>query len=127
MGEPRSARDDNMGHFEKLERADVDVAVVGAGIAGLYVAWRLLSDPAYATKSIAVFDTADRVGGRILSVTMPDIPYVTELGAMRYLPEQILIRSLIEDRLQLEHLEFDLKPGLLSTRKVRFTKVNRFS
>jgi Flavin containing amine oxidoreductase len=109
VGESRRPRNGNMGHFEKLERADVDVAVVGAGVAGLYVAWRLLSEPAYATKSIALFDTADRVGGRILSVTMPDIPYVTELGAMRYLPDQILVRSLIEDRLQLEHSEFSFE------------------
>ena len=108
MGE-RRPRNGNIGNFEKLERADVDVAVVGAGVAGLYVAWRLLLDPAYATKSIALFDTAERVGGRILSVTMPDIPYVTELGAMRYLPDQILIRSLIEDRLQLEHSEFSFE------------------
>ena len=108
MGERRPGNG-NIGNFEKLERADVDVAVVGAGVAGLYVAWRLLLDPAYATKSIALFDTAERVGGRILSVTMPDIPYVTELGAMRYLPDQILIRSLIEDRLQLEHSEFSFE------------------
>jgi lysine 2-monooxygenase len=91
VGESRKPRNRNIGHLEKLERAEVDFAVVGAGVAGLYVAWRLLSDPAYATKSIALFDTADRVGGRILSVTIPDTPYVTELGAMRYLPDQILM------------------------------------
>jgi monoamine oxidase len=94
-----------MVQIEKFKRTDVDVAVVGAGAAGLYVAWRLLSEPAYETKSIALFDAAERVGGRILSVSMPDIPYVTELGAMRYLPDQILVRSLI-DRLQLEHSDF---------------------
>ena len=43
MGESRRPRNGNIGHFEKLERAEVDVAVVGAGVAGLYVAWRLLS------------------------------------------------------------------------------------
>jgi protoporphyrinogen oxidase len=67
---------------EKFKRTDVDVAVVGAGVAGLYVAWRLLSEPAYKTKSIALFDAADRVGGRILSVSVADIPYVMELGAI---------------------------------------------
>jgi Flavin containing amine oxidoreductase len=94
-----------MVQIEKFKRTDVDVAVVGAGAAGLYVAWRLLSEPAFETKSIALFDAAERVGGRILSVSMPDIPYVAELGAMRYLPDQILVRSLI-DRLQLEHSDF---------------------
>jgi cation diffusion facilitator CzcD-associated flavoprotein CzcO len=60
----RRPRNGNIGNFEKLERADVDVAVVGAGVAGLYVAWRLLLDPTYATKTIALFDAAERVGGK---------------------------------------------------------------
>lgn len=89
-----------------VEPTAVDIAIIGAGAAGLYVAWRLLAEPAYQKKSIALFDAADRLGGRILSVTVPEVPYVAELGAMRYLPEQILTRSLIEDRLQLEHLDF---------------------
>jgi monoamine oxidase len=70
-------------------RPHVDIAVVGAGIAGLYLASRLLSEPKYQVKSIALFDTADRVGGRILSVFVPEVPYIADLGAMRYLPEQI--------------------------------------
>ena len=90
----------------KRTDTDVDVAIVGAGAAGLYAAWRLLSVPAYRTKSIALFDAADRAGGRILSVTLPGVPYVGELGAMRYLPEQILTRSLVEDKLQLQHGDF---------------------
>jgi putative NAD(P)-binding protein len=89
-----------------VEPTAVDIAIIGAGAAGLYVAWRLLAEPAYQKKSIALFDAADRLGGRILSVTVPEVPYVAELGAMRYLPEQILTRSHIEDRFQLEHLDF---------------------
>jgi len=93
----------------EFKRANVDIAIVGAGAAGLYVAWRLLSEPMSHTKSIALFDSADRVGGRIHSVIVPGVPYVTELGAMRYLPEQILIRSLIEDQLQLKHSDFQFE------------------
>ena len=93
----------------EFERANVDIAIVGAGAAGLYTAWRLLSEPTSHTKSIALFDSADRVGGRIHSVTVPRVPYVADLGAMRYLPEQILIRSLIEDHLQLKHSDFQFE------------------
>ena len=46
------------------QRTEFDVAIVGAGAAGLYAAWRLLSVPAYRTRSIALFDAADRVGGK---------------------------------------------------------------
>jgi hypothetical protein len=88
------------------KRPHVDIAVVGAGIAGLYLASRLLSEPKYQVKSIALFDTADRVGGRILSVFVPEVPYIADLGAMRYLPEQILTRSIIQNRLQLECSDF---------------------
>jgi monoamine oxidase len=84
----------------------VDIAIVGSGIAGLYLASRLLSEPVYQVKSIALFDTANRVGGRILSVILPEVPYIAELGAMRYLPEQILTRSIIQNRLQLECSDF---------------------
>jgi lysine 2-monooxygenase len=80
---------------EKYKRPNVDIAIIGAGVAGLYVAWRLLSEAKSYAKSIALFDSADRVGGRIYSVTVPGVPYVTDLGAMRYLPEQILVQSLI--------------------------------
>jgi len=66
----------------EFKRANVDIAIVGAGAAGLYVAWRLLSEPMSHTKSIALFDSADRVGGRIHSVIVPGVPYFTELGAM---------------------------------------------
>lgn len=81
---------------------DVDIAIIGAGPAGLYSAWRLLQDPKYQSKRICLFDAAGRPGGRILSVTIPEVPYVAELGAMRYLPEQILISSLIEKKLGLK-------------------------
>jgi monoamine oxidase len=100
------ANKEQTGSQSRTTKPTVDVAIVGAGPAGLYAAWRILSDPAYQKKTIALFDAADRVGGRILSVTLPQVPYVTELGAMRYLPEQILTRSLIENQLQLEHSDF---------------------
>lgn len=85
---------------------DVDIAIVGAGPAGLYVAWRLLQEPTLKSKTIALFDAADRTGGRVLSVSLPEVPYVSELGAMRYVPEQVLVQTLIEEKLQLDTVEF---------------------
>jgi len=73
---------------------DVDIAIVGAGPAGLYVAWRLMQEEKYKRQKICLFDAADRFGGRVASVKIPDIPFVADVGAMRYLPDQILVNSL---------------------------------
>ena len=63
----------------------IDIAIVGAGVSGVYSAWRLKThDPA---KRIVVFEGGRDVGGRLLSVRPPDIPdMVAELGGMRILP-----------------------------------------
>ncbi len=64
-----------------------DLAIIGAGVSGLYTAWRVLEDSAanaHALK-LTVFESGDRVGGRLLSVKPPFIhdTYV-ELGGMRF-------------------------------------------
>lgn len=72
----------------KTRRAGaLDVAIVGAGVSGLYAAWRLLADPGSPVTSVGVFEGSDYVGGRLLSVSPPGIPdMVAELGAMRFQP-----------------------------------------
>ena len=65
--------------------AILDHLVVGAGIGGLYTAWRLLDDPR--RPSVAVVECDSRVGGRLLTVVPPGLPNArVELGGMRYLP-----------------------------------------
>jgi hypothetical protein len=65
----------------------VDIAVIGAGVAGTYAAWRLKR--ARPRASVALFETSDRVGGRLSSTTVPGLPHVTvELGGMRFIPER---------------------------------------
>ncbi len=55
----------------------VDVAVLGAGAAGLNAARTL----AEAGRSVLVLEARDRTGGRILTVGDPDQPFPIELGA----------------------------------------------
>lgn len=74
----------------------LDVAVVGGGVSRVYAAWRLLT--AGGKGRVAVFEASDRIGGRLLSVTPPHLPYMTaELGGMRILPAvQPRISKLLE-------------------------------
>lgn len=68
--------------------AVLDYAIVGAGVSGIYSAWRLINDPASsgARPSVALFESSERLGGRLLSVTPPGIPQArVELGGMRYI------------------------------------------
>ncbi|HEY6333314.1 MAG TPA: FAD-dependent oxidoreductase [Blastocatellia bacterium] len=74
----------------------LDIAIVGGGVSGVYSAWRLLTEGK--RQGITVFEDADHIGGRLLSVVPPKIPHMTaELGGMRILPAiQPLITKLID-------------------------------
>lgn len=76
-----------------------DVAVVGAGVAGSYVAYRLATAKAddlkddsplkalYANGAkprVGLFDYSGRVGGRLRSVQVDEIPYLAEFGGFRF-------------------------------------------
>ena len=56
---------------------DVDVVVVGAGVAGLGAARRLVE----AGATVVVLEARDRIGGRILTVRDERLPLPVELGA----------------------------------------------
>jgi lysine 2-monooxygenase len=71
----------------------LDTAIVGAGVAGLYTAWRLLGC-SQSPDGIAVFEASERVGGRLFSVTMPGTSGIAaEFGGMRFLASHTLITS----------------------------------
>ena len=84
--------------------ASLDTAVIGGGVAGLCAAWRL-ADGGVTPSQIAVFEATDRIGGRLLSVSMPGTNgLVAEFGGMRFLTSQRIISSLVQ------HLGIDVRP-----------------
>src|SRR5829696_2708366 len=68
-----------------MDDQNIDIAIIGGGVSGVYAAWRLQqADP---KRRVVVFEGGDHIGGRLLSVTPPGIPnMVAELGGMRILP-----------------------------------------
>ena len=77
----------------------LDYAIVGGGVAGIYSGWRLLdAAPAARRPSVALFESSDRLGGRLLSVVPPLIPAArVELGGMRYIQSiQPWVTALVE-------------------------------
>lgn len=73
---------------------ECDVAVVGGGPGGLYAAWRLRhTQPSL---SIAIFEATSRVGGRVRTLNTPDIPFTMDIGAMRFLREQVFVNALVK-------------------------------
>jgi protoporphyrinogen/coproporphyrinogen III oxidase len=79
--------------------AEVEVAIVGAGIAGLAAAWALRD------RDLVVLEAGDRVGGRILSVSRP--PYWLNLAAHVFPPPETALGRLITE----VGLETTLIPG----------------
>src|ERR671922_1122209 len=82
----------------------LDYAIVGAGISGIYSAWRLKTSNR--ETSVELFEAGDRLGGRLLTVVPPHIPSArVELGGMRYIyPAHEWVSSLVE------HLELETEP-----------------
>jgi monoamine oxidase len=78
----------------------VDVAIVGAGVSGLYSGYRLLTgayEEAARPASVCVLELSNRLGGRLHSVVLPGMTVTGELGGMRYMaPTQEIVTALIE-------------------------------
>ncbi len=76
---------------------DLKYAVIGGGVAGAYVAWRLVTSGAGAGQT-RLFEYSDRIGGRLYSKKLPGLPNVpAELGGMRYLPaDHLMVKSIVD-------------------------------
>jgi monoamine oxidase len=84
--------------------ADLDLAIVGAGAAGTYLAHRLIQ--ARPDWRIVVFERSNRIGGRLWSVKVDGVPHPIELGGMRYMSGHSLVQSVVDD-LGIETRAFD--------------------
>jgi monoamine oxidase len=105
---------------------DLDVAVIGGGIGGLYAAWRLLERGAPDSRPprVALFEAGDRLGGRLYSVTPSVTPHLhAEMGGMRYGSDHPLVTALVE-RFALPSAPFGGgdEHNLLYLRGVRLTR-----
>ena len=92
-----------------LEPDEIDVAVVGGGISGVYTAWQLREfghlSPILAELAerrpdrrlrVVLFEQSLRIGGRLYSETLPGAPLdkPVELGGMRFLNSHELVCKL---------------------------------
>jgi monoamine oxidase len=102
-------------------RMDLDVAVVGGGVAGAYSAWRLQQEKGGKSR-VALFEYSDRIGGRLYTVTLPGLPHVkAEVGGMRFIPDQhIMVADLVK------HLGLPTKNFPMGAPKPVFANCNLF-
>jgi len=92
MDDPREAQHD-AGSSAGAENERVDVAVIGAGISGLAVASGLVRGG----RSVAVFESRDRVGGRLLSQPLGDGSGRVDLGATWFWPGERRVAALVAE------------------------------
>lgn len=85
----------------------LDVAIIGAGVSGLYAGWRLLTSP-QRPQTVHIFEMSDRIGGRLESVVLPGMQIAGELGGMRYMPSQEIVTALIEQQFKLPAVCFPM-------------------
>jgi monoamine oxidase len=104
------------------DTAVLDVAIIGGGVSGAYVTWRLLGPEADSSPllgrlraarggaglRVGLFEQSDRIGGRLWSVIPPGMPHLrAELGGMRFKDDQPLVANLVR-RLNLEVVPFPM-------------------
>lgn len=94
----------------------IDVAIVGGGCAGLYCAWRIITDSGKKSWKPYVFEKENQVGGRLISIdlfsTLIPNSFQTkgrkaELGGMRFTEKQLIIKALAEKLRQEIQVESD--------------------
>jgi monoamine oxidase len=79
---------------EVRDNPDVDLAIIGAGVAGTYLAHQVRQQ--HPSWSIALFERTGRIGGRVQSVRIDGLDHPIELGGMRFLTSQHRVTELVE-------------------------------
>jgi monoamine oxidase len=82
------------------DQLTMNTAIIGAGVSGLYSAYRLVtpngSDTPMSGDQVQIFDLSHRIGGRLESVKLPGMKIIGELGGMRYMSSHRIVATLIE-------------------------------
>lgn len=75
----------------------IDVAIIGGGVSGAYTAYRLMQSKKWKNSNIRLFEMSDRIGGRLWSIDLPDLPGLpVELGGMSFSRLQSNVYGLCE-------------------------------
>ncbi len=98
-----------MSFSEQSTETDVDVVVVGAGLAGLVAARELEAKGL----SVIVCEARDRVGGRLLNEPLPIGDQVTEVGGEWVGPTQYKINALADELGLQRHATYDEGDNLI--------------
>jgi hypothetical protein len=98
-----------------MEPEVLDVAIIGAGVSGVYTGWRLMTGKyqddgkaralgtAERPRNIQLFELSDRVGGRVYSYEMPGLESrPAELGGWAFKRSYGIVWGLVGGPLQLE-------------------------
>jgi monoamine oxidase len=93
----------------------LDLAVIGAGAAGTYVARTMKA--AHPEWAISIFERTDRVGGRVFSIAVPGVDHRIELGGMRFMAIHRHVQAVVDELGIATHL-FD-RPGRLDRSLLR--------
>jgi hypothetical protein len=102
-----------------------DIMIVGGGVSGTYCAWRLSEKNSEdSLKNIGLMELSDRIGGRLYSVTLPELPDVfAEFGGMRFSDQhQNLIGLVNQLKLKIEPFEMGTDKNILFLRGVRYRR-----
>lgn len=94
--------------MSNTKKKQLDVAIIGAGVSGLYAGWRLKTAKATRKKKVSIFEMSNRIGGRLFTLqNFAGTGMNAELGGMRYLTHQRMVYKLIE-HLELETIDFPM-------------------
>ena len=106
------------------EKPDLDVAIVGGGVSGVYAAWRLAREMPHLR--VRLFEASERIGGRLHSFAFPQAPHlIGETGGMRYLKAHAHVSGLIDSLgLPSRPYPIDRDPNRVLLRGRNFSQAN---
>lgn len=88
-----------------------DVVIVGAGIGGMYTAWKMQgcdgSKPM--GKKLAIYERTLHTGGRLHTAKVAGVAHPMDVGGMRYLPSQNPLLQRLVDHFRIDTREFVVK------------------